>query len=592
MSQITRCPACSTQFKVVADQLRISEGWVRCGNCAEVFDASEFLMPAPPPALLPDVSLTDVRPPPQPVARADESTRAWGAPPAVPPAGARSGAAAKPQAPAAAVPSAPAGSPARVQIPLPDVLAVPDPVLPAFLAAAPAGERDRHPQDTELGLEPLAPFAWGSAPAAPTPRNPPQVSAPVPPPAPAPVSPVIVARQESRILSANMLELVLQGERAPVPVAAPEAPVVQVAQAPVPLPGGYELPYAEDFADTALLPEGLAEDLELPQDLAVQVAVPVDVAAEASQAAPVPQVHAPYPPLDLPVKPQDLPVQQAEPGLALDAAPANVQGESAEPLDPLEGGLRGNSGRAKKRSKEAAERAARPGVAGDADGGAGPVPGLPSVAFPSLSPESDRKELPAPSNAPVGLVEDVAADDDDAAADAAPTEDVSFVKAARRRAFWRRPLVRVALVAVCLGLLAALAGQVAVHERNRLAAMEPRLRPALLALCESLACALAPQRQISDVVIDSSSFNKARGDSYVLAITMKSRATLPLEMPAVELTLTDAQDQPVLRRVLLPSEMSAPQELPAGGEWNAAVSVLVTTGGARVAGYRLLAFYP
>ncbi|WP_371414399.1 zinc-ribbon domain-containing protein [Acidovorax sp. 1608163] len=81
MSQITRCPACSTQFKVVADQLRISEGWVRCGNCAEVFDASEFLMPAPPPALLPDVSLTDVRPPPQPVARADESTRAWGLPP-------------------------------------------------------------------------------------------------------------------------------------------------------------------------------------------------------------------------------------------------------------------------------------------------------------------------------------------------------------------------------------------------------------------------------------------------------------------------------------------------------------------------------
>lgn len=198
--------------------------------------------------------------------------------------------------------------------------------------------------------------------------------------------------------------------------------------------------------------------------------------------------------------------------------------------------------------------------------GRGPVPGLPSVAFPSLSPESDRKAPPAPSNALWGLVEDVAADDD-AAADAAPTEDVSFVKAARRRAFWRRPLVRVALVAVCLGLLAALAGQVAVHERNRLAAMEPRLRPALLALCESLACALAPQlRQISDVVIDSSSFNKARGDSYVLAITMKSRATLPLEMPAVELTLTDAQDQPVLRRVLHAlRDVGAPRTACGGG---------------------------
>ena len=40
MSLITRCPACGTMFKVVPDQLRITEGWVRCGHCSEVFDAS------------------------------------------------------------------------------------------------------------------------------------------------------------------------------------------------------------------------------------------------------------------------------------------------------------------------------------------------------------------------------------------------------------------------------------------------------------------------------------------------------------------------------------------------------------------------
>ncbi len=40
MRLITRCPACGTLFKVVPDQLRISEGWVRCGHCAEVFDAT------------------------------------------------------------------------------------------------------------------------------------------------------------------------------------------------------------------------------------------------------------------------------------------------------------------------------------------------------------------------------------------------------------------------------------------------------------------------------------------------------------------------------------------------------------------------
>ena len=63
-------------------------------------------------------------------------------------------------------------------------------------------------------------------------------------------------------------------------------------------------------------------------------------------------------------------------------------------------------------------------------------------------------------------------------------------------------------------------------------------------------------------------------------------------MPAMELTLTDAQDQPVLRRVLLPNELAAPAEMPALGEWATSVAVIVTPGGARVAGYRLLAFYP
>ena len=34
MSLITGCPACGTMFKVVPDQLKISDGWVRCGHCS------------------------------------------------------------------------------------------------------------------------------------------------------------------------------------------------------------------------------------------------------------------------------------------------------------------------------------------------------------------------------------------------------------------------------------------------------------------------------------------------------------------------------------------------------------------------------
>ena len=51
MSLITRCPACGTTFKVVADQLKVSQGWVRCGHCSDVFDASLHLQSTPAPAL-------------------------------------------------------------------------------------------------------------------------------------------------------------------------------------------------------------------------------------------------------------------------------------------------------------------------------------------------------------------------------------------------------------------------------------------------------------------------------------------------------------------------------------------------------------
>jgi predicted Zn finger-like uncharacterized protein len=40
----TRCPACQTVFRVVPDQLRVSQGWVRCGRCAEVFNATLSLV--------------------------------------------------------------------------------------------------------------------------------------------------------------------------------------------------------------------------------------------------------------------------------------------------------------------------------------------------------------------------------------------------------------------------------------------------------------------------------------------------------------------------------------------------------------------
>jgi len=43
MSLATRCSTCGTAFRIVQDQLKVSEGWVRCGRCNSVFNALEGL---------------------------------------------------------------------------------------------------------------------------------------------------------------------------------------------------------------------------------------------------------------------------------------------------------------------------------------------------------------------------------------------------------------------------------------------------------------------------------------------------------------------------------------------------------------------
>ncbi|MFT3813761.1 MAG: zinc-ribbon and DUF3426 domain-containing protein [Acidovorax sp.] len=168
-----------------------------------------------------------------------------------------------------------------------------------------------------------------------------------------------------------------------------------------------------------------------------------------------------------------------------------------------------------------------------------------------------------------------------------------FVRAARRAAFWQRKGVRTGLAALG-GLLAlTLLVQVALHGHDRLAASSPALRPLVSAACAVFGCATGPRQDIAAVAIDASAFNKAaRSDAYQLSFTLKNHAGTAVAMPALELTLTDAQEQPVLRRVLTPAELSAPAALPPQGEWSGSVAVALAGPALRLAGYRVLAFYP
>ena len=184
----------------------------------------------------------------------------------------------------------------------------------------------------------------------------------------------------------------------------------------------------------------------------------------------------------------------------------------------------------------------------------------------------------------------------DAVADVSPDppETPSFMQGDAAPSAWHRRGVRRALTIAALVLIAALAVQILRHERDRIAAVEPALRPVLATVCQSTGCGISPMRQIESVVIDSSSFSRLRGDVYRLAFSLRNSAAVDIAMPAIELSVTDAQDQALSRRVLLPAEFGATSlVLPAGGEWGSKLSLNVKSGGAeRIAGYRLLAFYP
>ena len=219
----------------------------------------------------------------------------------------------------------------------------------------------------------------------------------------------------------------------------------------------------------------------------------------------------------------------------------------------------------------------------------------------------------APAAAPFGETLPVAAPLEHPASDTPlppPAEadfasEVSFVRDAIREEFWTKPLVRAVLGMLIVLLLAALALQWIVQRKDALAAIHPRLRPFLQALCDPLGCDIRPLRRIAALAFDSTSFVKTGPDTYRLGFVLKNNDMAALEVPAVEVTLTDSREQALVRRVLTPAQFGAnAATLGAHLELTGAVFLRVAGGNSHapapsqaagplsVAGYRLLAFYP
>ena len=105
---------------------------------------------------------------------------------------------------------------------------------------------------------------------------------------------------------------------------------------------------------------------------------------------------------------------------------------------------------------------------------------------------------------------------------------------------------------------------------------------------------MQPWRQLDAIVIDNSAFNRVAGNQFRFSVGLRNTAALPVASPALELTLTDGDNQPLVRRVLTPAQLDLAPVLPAHGETSSAQTLTVTDPAdpAAVVGYRLTAFYP
>ncbi|MEW6704642.1 MAG: zinc-ribbon and DUF3426 domain-containing protein [Pseudomonadota bacterium] len=180
-----------------------------------------------------------------------------------------------------------------------------------------------------------------------------------------------------------------------------------------------------------------------------------------------------------------------------------------------------------------------------------------------------------------------------AAAKEAPDDEAPrFLREAERAARWQHPAVRVTLLLLAALGSALLAAQVGLHWRAEFAAHWPESRLVLGPLCAALDCQIGPPRRLESLAVDASGLTQLETPGqYRLSVVLRNRGRAAVMLPAVELSLTDAQGRLVARRALAPGELGARQDsLAAGSELplQAAFSV----GDLRVVGYTVEIFYP
>lgn len=151
-----------------------------------------------------------------------------------------------------------------------------------------------------------------------------------------------------------------------------------------------------------------------------------------------------------------------------------------------------------------------------------------------------------------------------------------------------------------LSLLLLMIGvfQAAFIFRTELMVIYPPLKPVYQLVCKRLACEIGLPRLRDQLNIEASDLRTVdpqRPNLVQLTALVRNRARVPVEYPAFELTLTNAQQQVVARRVFFPGDYlddTAQTSVGLAGRRELAVNMYLDTGPLRAAGYRIYLFYP
>jgi hypothetical protein len=173
-------------------------------------------------------------------------------------------------------------------------------------------------------------------------------------------------------------------------------------------------------------------------------------------------------------------------------------------------------------------------------------------------------------------------------------DEPEFVKRSRQQeqsGKVRRLLMTVGSVV----LLLALAAQGIVTFRNELAARFPGARGALLGACTVLRCRVELPTRIDRLTIEQGELTALGGNTYLLATLLHNQDSLVQAWPHIELTLSDTNEKPLLRRVFAPAEY-LPQGTPAANGFAARaeqpVKLYFQLDQLKPSGYSIAVFYP